>query len=91
VNEAVRRQIESLGTKLLMVVPGATKTGGIRAGSGKKCESQTKGRYERVDGRIVAMAAERGAHLRVLNLMAGGPGYVSNPVRGAGASDSVGA
>jgi Uma2 family endonuclease len=29
------------------------------------CEAQTKGRYERVDGRIVAMAPERGAHLRV--------------------------
>ncbi len=29
------------------------------------CEAQPKGRYERVDGRIVAMAAERGAHLRV--------------------------
>jgi hypothetical protein len=29
------------------------------------CETQTKGRYERVDGRIVAMAPERGAHLRV--------------------------
>jgi ABC-type lipoprotein release transport system permease subunit len=33
-NEAVRRQIESLGTNLLVVVPGATTTGGIRAGSG---------------------------------------------------------
>jgi Uma2 family endonuclease len=28
-------------------------------------EAQTKGRYERVDGRIVAMVPERGAHLRV--------------------------
>jgi Uma2 family endonuclease len=28
-------------------------------------EAQTEGRYERVDGRIVAMAPERGAHLRV--------------------------
>ena len=27
------------------------------------CEAQTKGRYERLDGRIVAMAPERGAHL----------------------------
>jgi ABC-type antimicrobial peptide transport system permease subunit len=33
-NEAVRRQIESLGTNLLAIVPGATNTGGIRAGSG---------------------------------------------------------
>jgi macrolide transport system ATP-binding/permease protein len=33
-NEAVRRQIESLGTNLLVVVPGATTTGGVRAGSG---------------------------------------------------------
>jgi macrolide transport system ATP-binding/permease protein len=33
-NEAVRKQIESLGTNLLVVVPGATSTGGIRAGSG---------------------------------------------------------
>ena len=29
------------------------------------CDAQPKGRYERVDGRIVAMAAERGAHLRI--------------------------
>ena len=29
------------------------------------CDAQPRGRYERVDGRIVAMAAERGAHLRV--------------------------
>ncbi len=29
------------------------------------CETQPWGRYERVDGRIVAMAPERGAHLRV--------------------------
>jgi len=28
-------------------------------------EAQPKGRYERVDGRIVAMAPERGAHLRM--------------------------
>ena len=28
-------------------------------------EAQPKGRFERVDGRIVAMAPERGAHLRV--------------------------
>jgi macrolide transport system ATP-binding/permease protein len=33
-NDAVRKQIESLGTNLLVVVPGATNTGGIRAGSG---------------------------------------------------------
>jgi macrolide transport system ATP-binding/permease protein len=33
-NEAVRQQIESLGTNLLVVVPGAVNTGGIRAGSG---------------------------------------------------------
>ena len=29
------------------------------------CHAQPTGRYERVDGRIVAMAPERGAHLRV--------------------------
>lgn len=29
------------------------------------CEAQPSGRFERVDGQIVAMAAERGAHLRV--------------------------
>ncbi len=28
-------------------------------------EAQPRGRFERVDGRIVAMAPERGAHLRV--------------------------
>jgi macrolide transport system ATP-binding/permease protein len=33
-NEAVRKQIESLGTNLLVVVPGAVNSGGIRAGSG---------------------------------------------------------
>jgi Uma2 family endonuclease len=29
------------------------------------CEGQPRGRYERVDGLIVAMAPERGAHLRM--------------------------
>jgi Uma2 family endonuclease len=29
------------------------------------CGAQTKGRYERVDGRIVVMEPERGAHLRI--------------------------
>jgi Uma2 family endonuclease len=29
------------------------------------CDAQPKGRFERVNGRIVAMAPERGAHLRV--------------------------
>ena len=29
------------------------------------CEQQPRGRFERIDGRIVRMAAERGAHLRV--------------------------
>lgn len=33
-NEAVRKQIESLGTNLLVVVPGAVTTGGARGGSG---------------------------------------------------------
>jgi Uma2 family endonuclease len=29
------------------------------------CDAQPSGHYERVDGRIVAMPPERGAHLRV--------------------------
>ncbi len=33
-NEAVRKQIESLGTNLLVVVPGATSLGGMRGGAG---------------------------------------------------------
>ncbi len=33
-NAAVRKQIESLGTNLLVVVPGATTSGGVRAGAG---------------------------------------------------------
>jgi macrolide transport system ATP-binding/permease protein len=33
-NEAVRKQIESLGTNLLVVLPGATTTTGVRGGSG---------------------------------------------------------
>ena len=33
-NEAVRKQIESLGTNLLVILPGATTTGGVRAGFG---------------------------------------------------------
>jgi macrolide transport system ATP-binding/permease protein len=33
-NEAVRKQIESLGTNLLVVVPGATSVGGVRGGFG---------------------------------------------------------
>ena len=33
-NDAVRKQIESLGTNLLVVLPGATTSGGARGGSG---------------------------------------------------------
>jgi len=33
-NAAVRKQIESLGTNLIVILPGATTTGGLRAGSG---------------------------------------------------------
>jgi len=33
-NDAVRKQIESLGTNLFVVLPGATSTGGVRAGFG---------------------------------------------------------
>ncbi len=33
-NDAVRKQIESLGTNLLVVLPGATTSGGVRAGFG---------------------------------------------------------
>lgn len=33
-NDAVRKQIESLGTNLLVVMPGATTVSGVRAGSG---------------------------------------------------------
>ncbi len=33
-NEAVRKQIESLGTNLVVVLPGARTAGGVRAGSG---------------------------------------------------------
>jgi macrolide transport system ATP-binding/permease protein len=33
-NDAVRKQIESLGTNLVVVVPGATTSGGVRAGFG---------------------------------------------------------
>ena len=33
-NEAVRKQIESLGTNLLVVLPGATTMGGVRGGFG---------------------------------------------------------
>jgi ABC-type antimicrobial peptide transport system permease subunit len=33
-NDAVRKQIESLGTNLLVVLPGATTTSGVRAGFG---------------------------------------------------------
>jgi macrolide transport system ATP-binding/permease protein len=33
-NEAVRRQIENLGTNVVIIIPGATTTGGIRGGFG---------------------------------------------------------
>ena len=33
-NDAVRKQIESLGTNLLVVLPGATTSGGVRGGFG---------------------------------------------------------
>jgi len=40
-NEAVRKQIESLGTDLLVVLPGATTTSGVRAGSGSAGNEKT--------------------------------------------------
>ena len=33
-NEAVRKQIESLGTNLVVIQPGAVRTGGVRSGAG---------------------------------------------------------
>jgi macrolide transport system ATP-binding/permease protein len=33
-NEAVRKRIESLGTNVVVILPGATTTGGVRAGFG---------------------------------------------------------
>ena len=33
-NEAVRKQIESLGTNLVVVLPGARTMGGVRGGAG---------------------------------------------------------
>src|SRR5215471_5454654 len=33
-NQAVREQLESLGTNLLVIQPGATSTGGVRSGFG---------------------------------------------------------
>jgi macrolide transport system ATP-binding/permease protein len=35
-NAAVKKQIESLGTNLLVVIPGATTAGGVRAGAGSR-------------------------------------------------------
>jgi Uma2 family endonuclease len=43
----------------------ATDTYYSREAFRRWCEAQPNGRYERVDGRIVAMAPERGAHLRI--------------------------
>ena len=43
-NEAVRKQIESLGTNLLVVVPGAVTTGGMRAGSAAPRRSRSRTR-----------------------------------------------
>ena len=40
-NEAVRKQIESLGTNLLVVVPGATTMGGMRSGQGSASPSRS--------------------------------------------------
>jgi macrolide transport system ATP-binding/permease protein len=41
-NEAVRKQIESLGTNLLVVLPGATTAGGVRAGFGSASTLTTR-------------------------------------------------
>ena len=50
-----------------MSVALASGTGGIlsREEFRRWCAQRPSGRYERIDGRIVAMAPERGAHLRV--------------------------
>ncbi len=51
-NEAVRKQIESLGTNVVVILPGATTTGGVRAGFGSAATL------------TVAMRARSGARTR---------------------------
>ena len=50
--EAVGKQIESLGTNVVVVLPGATTTGGVRAGFGSASHAHGRGRRRRSDGRM---------------------------------------
>ena len=43
-SEAVRKQIESLGTNVVVILPGALSTGGIRAGFGSASYADGRGR-----------------------------------------------
>ena len=57
-DQAVRKQIESLGTNLLVVVPGATTSGGVRAGQGSASTlTVNDARTIRRDDRAVAQVA----------------------------------
>ena len=60
-NEAVRKQIESLGTNLVVVLPGATMMGGARGGFGSASTLTT--------GDAQAIAREAGAVSEVSHLM----------------------
>ena len=43
-NDAVRKQIESLGTNLVVVLPGATTTGGVRGGLRQRLDADRRRR-----------------------------------------------
>ena len=62
-NEAVRKQIESLGTNLLVVVPGATSMGGMRSWTGqclyayrRRCRSDCAGKLRRSAASAISSA-----------------------------------
>jgi len=64
-NDAVRKQIESLGTDLLVVVPGATTVGGVRAGFGSAStltvsDAQTIGREDPAVGQVAYLLRQLG-------------------------------
>ena len=85
-NEAVRKQIESLGTNLLVVLPGATTTGGVRAGSGSAStltvtDAQAIRREDPAVGRSAISSGSRPDPIRQPELDDQHPGRQSPTIR----------
>jgi len=69
-NQAVKQQIESLGTNLLMVIPGATTSNGVRSGWGG-VSTLTVGDSEAIGNEAPAVAGVSHLRRQVVQVVAG--------------------